>query len=89
MTTVTTPWGKATLVEEVEIHQDAGDRTFRTVVQLLEEGDGGQLVRFAYAAAGRPCRGPVTLRAQDLERLAAGLRERTALRRALRAGVGR
>jgi hypothetical protein len=48
-------------------------------VQLLEGGSGEQLVRFAYSTGGAARRGPVTLRARDLERLRAALAEHPAL----------
>ena len=66
--TSTTPWGVATIVDEVSLHQRAGGKRFASVVQLLEAG-GERLVRFAYATGGAARRGPVTLRARDLERL--------------------
>jgi len=70
---VATPWGPAALVEEVGVPQRAGDRRFGVTVQLLETGDGERLVRFAYTTAGSVRRGPVTMRARDLERLRAAL----------------
>ena len=76
---VSTPWGKATLVDEVRVQQRAGDKRFSSIVQLLEAKDGEALVRFAYATGGVARRGPVTLRARDLERLRAALRERPEL----------
>ena len=82
-THVSTPWGKARVLEELELPQEAGERTFASVVQLLEADGGEQLVRFAYRTAGTARRGPVTLRAADLEALRMGLRERKALARAL------
>ena len=80
---IATPWGKATLVDEVRIQQRAGDKRFSSLVQLLETADGGSLVRFAYATGGVTRRGPVTLRAKDLERLRAAVRERPGLGEAL------
>ena len=80
---VTTPWGSATVVEELTIPQDEGEKTFASIVQLLESGEGEPLVRFAYTTGGVARRGPVTLRAQDLERLRAGLREHRRLAQAL------
>jgi hypothetical protein len=77
--TIATPWGKATLVDEVRVQQRAGDKRFSSIVQLLEGKDGEALVRFAYATDGVARRGPVTLRARDLERLRAALRERPEL----------
>jgi hypothetical protein len=68
-----TPWGPAAVVEEVSVPQRAGDRRFTVVVQLLETRDGERLVRFAYTTSGTARRGPVTMRARDLERLRAAL----------------
>jgi hypothetical protein len=82
-TKVMTPWGSAALVEELSLPQRAGDRRFASLVQLLETDKGERFVRFAYAKAGTARRGPVTLRARDLERLRAGLSEHPALAEAL------
>jgi hypothetical protein len=68
----TTPWGAASVVDEVRVQQRAGDRRFASVVQLLEVG-GERLVRFSYTTEGVVRRGPVTLRMRDLERLRAEL----------------
>jgi hypothetical protein len=76
---IATPWGKATLVDEVRVQQRAGDKRFSSLVQLLEGKDGELFVRFAYATNGAVRRGPVTLRARDLEKLRAALRERPEL----------
>lgn len=75
-----TPWGLTTVVEELRVAQRAGDRRFETIVQLLEDERGGELVRFAYSTGGTVRRGPVTLRGRDLERLHSelGLRPRLA-----------
>ncbi len=78
-TAIATPWGKATLVDEVRVQQRAGDKRFSSLVQLLQGKDGQLLVRFAYATDGAARRGPVTLRARDLERLRAAVRERPEL----------
>jgi hypothetical protein len=75
----TTPWGSATVVEELALQQRAGTKRFASLVQLLEGEKGERLVRFAYATSGSARRGPVTLRAEDLERLRKALRERPAL----------
>jgi hypothetical protein len=83
MAKITTPWGPAELVEEVSIPQRAGDKRMASLVQLLEAKSGERLVRFAYATEGSARRGPVTLRARDLERLRAGLADRPALKEAL------
>jgi hypothetical protein len=84
--TAATPWGRATLVEELRLPQQAGDKRFSSVVQVLEGEKGERLVRFAYTTGGVARRGPVTLRARDLAKLRAGLAERPALREAL--GLG-
>jgi hypothetical protein len=78
-----TPWGRATIVEEIHVRQRAGGRRFATVVQLLSDEKGGELVRFAYTTDGTVRRGPVTLRGRDLERLRAGLADRPRLAQAL------
>jgi hypothetical protein len=78
-----TPWGKATLLEELTVPQRAGQKRFASVVQLLETDGGERLVRFAYSTGGVGRRGPVTLRPRDLERLRKALDERPALKEAL------
>lgn len=78
----TTPWGKATVLEEVSVKQ-AGARTFATIVQLLEGADGDLFVRFAYSTGGTARRGPITLRGPDLDRLKKALARTPALRGAL------
>ena len=82
-TKTSTPWGPATLVEELSLPQRSGEKRFSSVVQLLEGPKGEQLVRFAYSTGGTARRGPVTLRARDLERLRASLAEHPGLARAL------
>ncbi len=69
MTKTATPFGPATLVERVSLPQKAGDKSFQSVVELLETDRGDRLVRVAYSTGGAVRRGPVTLRARDLERL--------------------
>jgi hypothetical protein len=71
--TAATPWGAASIVEEVSVPQRAGERRFAVVLQLLETRNGEQLVRFAYATRGSARRGPVTMRARDVERLRAAV----------------
>ena len=78
-----TPWGNAVLLEEVTVPQRAGEKRFSVVVQLLETRTGERLIRFAYATAGSARRGPVTMRARDLERLRAALERAPALAQAL------
>jgi hypothetical protein len=74
-----TPWGAADLVEEVKVPQQAGDRRFASIVQLLETHKGERLVRFAYTTGDAARRGPVTFRARDLERLRKQLAQHPAL----------
>jgi hypothetical protein len=69
MTKTTTPWGPATLVEKASVSQRAGEKHFSSVFELLEDAKGARLIRIAYATGGSDRRGPVTLRARDLERL--------------------
>src|SRR5687767_14872139 len=40
-----TPWGPATLLEELRLPQQSGDKRFASLVQLLENGKGERLVR--------------------------------------------
>ncbi|MEI7761496.1 MAG: hypothetical protein WCJ67_12175 [Thermoleophilia bacterium] len=83
MKTITTPWGKARAVEQVTVAQRAGERRFSTVVELLETEGGERLVRFAYTTDGTARRGPVTLRAKDVERMQKLLERTPELREAL------
>jgi hypothetical protein len=71
--TAATPWGTASVLEEVAVPQRAGEKRFSVVVQLLETRSGERLIRFAYKTEGSARRGPVTMRARDLERLRAAL----------------
>ena len=86
MAKTATPWGKAEVLEELRVPQRAGERRFACVVELLVTPRGEQLVRFAYTTDGTARRGPVTLRARDLERLRAALADRPELARALPLG---
>ncbi len=81
--TAATPWGAAALLEEATIPQRVGDRRFSVVVQLLEASGGERLIRFAYTTDGSARRGPVTMRARDLERLRAALERAPVLKEAL------
>jgi hypothetical protein len=81
--TAATPWGAATLLEEATIPQRVGDKRFSVVVQLLEAPGGERLIRFAYTTDGSARRGPVTMRARDLERLRAALERAPVLKEAL------
>jgi hypothetical protein len=86
MAKAATPWGAAEIVEELRLPQQAGDKRFSCIVQLLKTQRGEQLVRFSYSTGGPARRGPVTLRARDLERLRAALADRPELARALPLG---
>jgi hypothetical protein len=79
-----TPWGPATLVEELRLPQQSGGKRFVSLVQLLEAANGERLVRFAYATDGVARRGPVTLRLRDLEKLRASLAKHPGLEEVLR-----
>ncbi|HEX3226203.1 MAG TPA: hypothetical protein VHQ89_08905 [Gaiellaceae bacterium] len=78
-----TPWGPADLIEEVTVRQQAGEKRFASIVQLLETGNGERLVRFAYSTGGTARRGPITLRQRDLERLRGALENRPQLQEVL------
>ena len=82
-TKAATPWGSATVVEELRLQQRAGDKRFASIVQLLEDARGERLVRFAYATDGTARRGPVTLRARDLVKLRRALAQTPELASAL------
>ena len=84
MATVTTPWGKATSLEEAAVPQRAGDKRFTTRVELLETRAGERLVRFSYSTDGSMRRGPVTLRERDLAKLRAALERAPELLRSLK-----
>jgi hypothetical protein len=66
---VDTAWGRAEILEEVKVPQRIADKSFASVLQLLETSDGQTLVRIAYTTDGVVRRGPVTLRPRDVERL--------------------
>ena len=82
-TKTATPWGRAELVEELTIRQQAGGQRFASTVQLLETANGERLVRFAYSTGGTVRRGPVTLRRRDVARLRELLAKRPELSEAL------
>jgi len=84
VTHATTPWGRATIVERVELPQRAGERRFASLLELLEDERGTLLVRLSYSTGGAVRRGPVTLRARDLERLREQLGKASRLAEALR-----
>jgi len=76
---IATPWGPATLIEQLRLPQQAGDKRFSSLVELLENERGERLLRFAYATDGTARRGPVTLRERDLARLRKELPKKPAL----------
>ncbi len=80
---VTTAWGAASVVDEVTLPQQADEKEFASVVQLLAGPDEERYVRFAYTTDGSARRGPVTLRAEDVARLGAALAEHPELAAAL------
>jgi hypothetical protein len=84
--TIATPWGPAHAVEQLTLPQRAGEKRFASLIQLLETDRGERLVRFAYTTGGVARRGPITLRARDLEKLRSALAEHPALAEALRGG---
>jgi hypothetical protein len=77
--TAATPWGPATVIEEVRVAQRAGDKRFSSLLQLLESSRGEPFIRITYTTDGVARRGPVTLRPRDLERLRAALGPDSAL----------
>ena len=77
--TAATPWGPATVIEEVRVAQRAGDKRFSSLLQLLENNRGEPFIRITYTTDGVARRGPVTLRPRDLERLRAALGPHSAL----------
>ena len=62
----------------------AGDKRFTSLVELLETDRGDALVRVAYSTDGTARRGPVTLRARDLERCPQALAKSAGARRGAR-----
>jgi hypothetical protein len=89
MAKATTPWGQTEVLEELTVPQRAGEKRFATIIQLLSDDKGDELVRFAYSTGGTARRGPVTLRTRDLERLRSALAEHPGLARALAPMDGR
>jgi hypothetical protein len=83
-----TPWGAATVIDQVVVPQRAGERRFSSLIQLLDGPTGERLVRFAYTTDGVARRGPVTLRARDVEQLRRALRGHPELQTMLALGGG-
>ena len=71
------------MVETVEIKQRAGDKRFASVLELLETERGERLIRFAYSTDGVARRGPVTMKARDVEKVRLALAKRPELAEAL------
>lgn len=88
-TKAATAWGETKVVEEIAVQQRAGAKRFTSLVQLLENGKGERLVRFAYTTDGVVRRGPVTLRAADLTKLREALGTSPGLAEALGMATGR
>ena len=70
---VSTAFGSAKLVEQINVKQTADGKAFNTLVELLETEEGEALVRIAYSTDGVARRGPVTVRKADLRRIAKAL----------------
>ena len=70
---VSTAFGSAKVVEQINVKQTADGKSFATLVELLETEDGEALVRIAYSTDGVARRGPVTVRKADLRRVAKAL----------------
>jgi hypothetical protein len=79
MAKTSTPYGPATLLEQISLPQRAGVKRFSSVIELLETDRGDRLVRVAYSTGGAVRRGPVTLRTRDLARLRDALAKTPAL----------
>ena len=60
-------------MEELTVPQQAGQKRFSSKLQLLETATGERLVRFSYSGPGGGVRGPVTLRARDIDKLKTAL----------------
>lgn len=70
---VSTAFGSAKVLEQINVKQTADGKSFATLVELLETDDGEALVRIAYSTDGIARRGPVTVRKADLRRVAKAL----------------
>lgn len=82
-----TPFGPATVVERLSLPQRVGDQRFTSLVELLETSGGERLLRVAYSTDGIVRRGPVTIRARDLERLRRALEKAPVLAELLEGGA--
>lgn len=78
------PWGEGQIVAEVSVEAPHWEPT----VQLMEYESGARSLRFCYYSEGRFGRGPMMLREEDLEGMAAALAEAPEIRTLLRRMVG-
>lgn len=83
MKTTATAWGKAMVLEKVSVTQQGDEKSFASVVELLETAEGELCVRFAYTTEGVTRRGPVTMRGTDLSKLRKALAKTPRLREVL------
>jgi hypothetical protein len=84
---ISTAFGSAKLVEQINVKQTADGKSFATLVELLETNDGEALVRIAYSTDGVARRGPVTVRKADLRRLAKALEKTPKLKEVIETEV--
>jgi hypothetical protein len=82
---VSTAFGSATVVEQINVKQTADGKAFTTLVELLETEEGETLVRIAYSTDGVARRGPVTVRKSDLRRVAKALEKTPKLKAVIEA----
>jgi hypothetical protein len=85
---VSTAFGSATVVEQINVKQTADGKAFTTLVELLETEDGETLVRVAYSTDGVARRGPVTVRMSDLRRVAKALEKTPKLKAVIETELG-
>jgi hypothetical protein len=82
------PWGRATIEQEIAIMGSASgdERQVELGIAWLRGvgDDGGDMLRFFYRVNGRVMRGPLTLREDELTRLAAALAAAPELRALVR-----
>ena len=88
MDTTSTPWGKATVVEEVVLDQQIEERRHDALVQLLELPDGSQALRFSARRQGAKRLTCLSLRADEVERLSEALLDTPRLAAVLRLSCG-
>ncbi len=64
------PWGKGVITEEVQVIRDHWEPT----IQLMEYEDGSTSLRFCFYSKGRFNRNPMMLGEEDLDEMAAELK---------------